>query len=565
MYMKKIFNLFMLAAAGTISLSSCIEEVEPQSGTVSEQQAANAPGSFNNFVNGLTSNISGTFLYGGSGNLYPYDFGYTSFFLVRDVEGQDIVAAGTNNWWSTWYNNVAYMASGYARCQYPWTVYYGLIKDCNTVLSMAGATDYATPIEGREAGAGIAYAMRAMYYLDLCRMYAQVPYSPTAGDSLTTIKSTETRSISEAQNVERMTWDESFDFILKDLDQAETLLANYTRSDVYTPDVSVVYGLKARTYLEKQDWANAERYAKLAQQGYNVMSAAEYTSHDNGFNSPNGAWMFATQFKSTDDNIALNDGDSSWGSAMILENGFECGYAANYSGANVIDYHLYETIPKTDCRRQCFVDFRLDTLYAGDEAQQAEADSLLRLQTDYPDRLQATGTNNGTGVGGLALKFRNAAGQANVKYNAWCVSVPLMRVEEMKLIEAEAAGMQDEARGIQLLTQFAQTRDPNYTYGTHNEAYNNTSTSRFQNEVWWQRRVELWGEGFATFDIKRLNKGIIRSYPGTNHLEGARWNTTSYPNWMRWAFVGTESQYNGGMTRNPEPKQPSEDSPEYTW
>lgn len=82
---------------------------------------------------------------------------------------------------------------------------------------------------------------------------------------------------------------------------------------------------------------------------------------------------------------------------------------------------------------------------------------------------------------------------ADTKYSAWCVSVPLMRVEEMKLIEAEAAGMQDEARGIKLLTDFAKTRDPHYVYGTHNEAYGNKSTSKFQNEVWWQRRVEALG------------------------------------------------------------------------
>ena len=89
--------------------------------------------------------------------------------------------------------------------------------------------------------------------------------------------------------------------------------------------------------------------------------------------------------------------------------------------------------------------------------------------------------------------------------------------------------MQDEARGKQLLIDFAKTRDPNFTYGQHNDAYYNNSTSAFQNEVWWQRRVELWGEGFSTFDIKRLNKGIIRSYAGTNHTENARWNVGRNP------------------------------------
>lgn len=179
--------------------------------------------------------------------------------------------------------------------------------------------------------------------------------------------------------------------------------------------------------------------------------------------------------------------------------------------------------------------------------------------------LYRLGRINKYGYGGLNVKFRPKNGILDQKYTIWEVSVPLMRVEEMKLIEIEAAGMQDLTRGKQLLTEFAKTRDPQYVYGKHNEAYYNTKTSEFQNEVWWQRRVELWGEGFATFDIKRLNKGIIRSYAGTNHIEGARWNTNSVPNWMVWTFIGTESGTNGGMTLNPDPVQPSEDSPAFKW
>ena len=79
--------------------------------------------------------------------------------------------------------------------------------------------------------------------------------------------------------------------------------------------------LKARTYLEKQDWVNAEKYAKLAQQGYAMMSETDYLSRDNGFNTPNSSWMFATKFVSSDINISDNDGDCSWGSVMLPENG----------------------------------------------------------------------------------------------------------------------------------------------------------------------------------------------------------------------------------------------------
>lgn len=563
--MKKIFSIMMVAALTSVTFTGCIEEVDPQTSTVTVDQASNAPGAFDNFVANLTGNLTGQFIYAGSSH-YVFDFGYPAFFLVRDVQGQDIVPVGTNNWFDTWYQDFAYLAPNYARTQFPWTLYYGWIKDCNNVLLMAEATDYKDPIEGREAGAGIAYTLRAMFYLDIVRMYAAKPYIVDK-NALTVPKVTETTTFEDCQNNPRMNWEEAFEFILKDLDRAEQLLANYKRSDVFTPNLNVVYGLKARTYLERQDWANAEKYAKMAQEGFSMMSQEEYLSRDYGFNSPNSSWIFGVSFKDTDPNILENDGDSSWGSVMMLENGFDCGYAANYGGPNVIDRHLYETIPSSDYRKLCWVDFALEDLIDPD-AEEIPADLLkgLSVYSDYPERLYAAGVSNASyGLGGLSLKFRNQAGKANVKYDAWVVDVPLMRIEEMKLIEAEAAGMQNEARGIELLTEFARTRDPYYNYGTHKDAYYNTATSQFQNEVWWQRRVELWGEGFATFDIKRLNKGIIRSYAGTNHIEDCRFNVESAPNWMVWCFVNTEAQYNEALVVNPNPTRPSGDSPEYEW
>jgi hypothetical protein len=134
-----------------------------------------------------------------------------------------------------------------------------------------------------------------------------------------------------------------------------------------------------------------------------------------------------------------------------------------------------------------------------------------------------------------------------------------MRVEEMILIKAEAlAKGGNEAQGRQVLEDFIKKyRDPSYS---------STASGRsFENEVWFQRRVELWGEGFATFDIKRLNKGIIRSYAGTNHIEGFRFNVESVPQWMVWCFVGTEADENAALVQNPTPEVPSGDSPEYQW
>jgi hypothetical protein len=165
------------------------------------------------------------------------------------------------------------------------------------------------------------------------------------------------------------------------------------------------------------------------------------------------------------------------------------------------------------------------------------------------------------------MKFRPAGGEAgrDNQYIGFVVSIPMMRVEEMYLIEAEAAGRMNEAEGITLLTNFAKTRDAEYEYGTHTDAYYNTSSGTFINEVWWQRRIEFWGEGLATKDIKRLQKGIIRSYPNTNHVETYRYNVDHTPDWMNLCIVQTETNYNFSCTNNPEPVAPTADSPEYTW
>lgn len=554
--MKKIYSTLLFALLGAPMLTSCVEEVNPQTSYITAEQGTSAPGAFDKFVTSLTSTLNGQFTYNGS-NHSVWDYGYPSFFLTRDVEGQDVIPVGTNNWYKTWYNDVSYLAPGWAVTQLPWTYYFTWIKNCNSVIAMVNGN----PKDTEKPGLGIAYAIRAMMYLDIARMYAAESYNSNP-QALTVPKITEATSFEQAANNPRVPFDEMLDFIISDLDEAEKYLDGYVRADVYTPDVSVVYGLKARAYLEKQDYPKAAEYAKKAQAGYTIMDEAAYTSRDTGFNSPNKSWMFGLTFRPTDPNILENDGDSSWGSVMILENGFDSGYAANYGGPNVIDRHLYETIPATDFRKKCFVDFAIDDMEEEDMITALEAYSY------YPERLLATADAAQYGPGGLSLKFRNASGKADVKYDAWVVAVPLMRVEEMYLIEAEAVGMQPgkENEGIQLLTQFALTRDPAYVYGTHNEAYYNMSTPKFQNEVWWQRRVELWGEGFATFDIRRLDKGIIRSYANSNHIEGFRWNTPDgVPNWMIWCFGGTEPDYNKGLVQNPNPVQPDGDSPEFTW
>lgn len=556
--MNKNIIKFIAVSLMATSLTSCIKEFDAEKGYVSQKELEEAPKAFASLVDAITSNLSGEYTYSGSSQ-YANDWGYPSILIQNDIMGQDIVPADCSGseWFATWYAGQAEgLGPNYALCQMPWTYYYLWIKNCNTVIAYPNGE----PTESQKAGVGQAYAMRAMFYLDLARMYSAKTYAEDK-NALTVPKITEATTREMSTNNPRMTNEEAFNFILSDLDKAEEYLAGYERTTKYTPDLSVVYGLKARTYLTMEDWVNAEKYAKLAQTGYQVMTADEYTSHTEGFNTANESWMLATRNVATNTNIKDNDGDGSWGAKMTTEQGSGCGYGANYGYPLYIDRHLYETIPSTDCRKKCFVDFAVDSYT--DENSILEA---LKVNTDYPELLKA----NKPSLGGITAKFKNAGGAAGVmdQYVGWCMDIPLMRVEEMKLIEAEAVGMQSgrEAEGIQLLTTFAKTRDPQYVYGTHNEAYYNTSTSKFQNEVWWERRTEFWGEGLATYDIKRLKKGIIRSYENSNHPELYRWNMQETPEWMNRCLPSTETSYNTGITENnPTPSAPVGDSPKYNW
>lgn len=557
--MKTFFKTILISAALLLSVNSCLKDVTPQSSTITEEQALNAPGAFQNFVDGITGALTGQFTYSAP-DTDPYDFGYPSFFIQWDVMGQDLVPeTSSSEWFGTWYECGTALGPNYARCQVPWTYYFKWIKNCNVVLSVAGDN----PSDDKKAGAGIAHAMRAMFYMDLARMYANTNYATDKTAPTVPIVSEKTTP-TEACNNPRATNEDIWNFIIDDLNKAEDLLSGYIRPDKFTPDTTVVYGLKARAYLEMEDWANAASYAKKAQNGYTLLTKEQYLSKTDGFNTPNDAWMFATANKASDPNIALNDADSCWGSQMIIEvSGSGCGYSCNYVGPKRIDKHLYSTIPDTDFRKMCFLSPDLDAM--------SNADALVAL-ADYTDdpagvlKTARTKSQRGT-FECIEIKFRPKDGEHNDQYAAFTVAIPLMRVEEMYLIEAEATGMQagKQAEGIALLTAFAKTRDASYTYGNHNEAYYNSSTSAFQNECWWQRRVELWGEGFATKDIKRLNKGIIRNYAGTIHNEDCKWNIPNVPQWMTLCFVGTEANYNTALVQNPIPERPNADSDEFVW
>ncbi len=102
---------------------------------------------------------------------------------------------------------------------------------------------------------------------------------------------------------------------------------------------------------------------------------------------------------------------------------------------------------------------------------------------------------------------------ANLKFGNdgnWTMDYIYMRAAEMVLIEAKAyAYLNKGDKAASVLKELMEKRQPSW----------NKSIVTVE-DVLIQRRLELWGEGFAYFDLKRNNLGIDRNYEGSNHLAG---------------------------------------------
>ncbi|MDE6489994.1 MAG: RagB/SusD family nutrient uptake outer membrane protein, partial [Muribaculaceae bacterium] len=211
----------------------------------------------------------------------------------------------------------------------------------------------------------------------------------------------------------------------------------------------------------------------------------EWLNTSTGFNSlDNPSWMLGA--KVVQENEAVQTGIINRTSFMSSETWY--GYAAA-SAFPCVDAGLYARISDTDFRKLSFV---------------APAGSALSGQEPYV---------NQDFVGAIppyaSLKFRPGFGNPDDFTVGSSTAIPVMRVEEMWLIEAEAAAHQSYQRGKDLIEDFMAYRDENY-------ACQASTQDELVDEIVLQKRIELWGEGQSYFDFKRLDMSVIRGYQGTN-------------------------------------------------
>lgn len=556
--MKKILYLAMTGAL-MLGATGCIEDTLPTDFVLQEQIEA-SDDALAGMVGSIYTSMAG--YSNDDGGLE--EIGYSTMRLMLDSSTTALVCTGTQgyNTLAVWcYGAVS--ANGSNRGLYPSYLYYAYIKNVNDVIGMI-PEDTDDPV--RKAYLGIAHAYRALYYHDLVQIMEYKTPSPYPGMTYTEpempLKNlgvpivTEKTPNDQLSHNPRATVDEVYDLILSDLKEAEGYLTGYNRTDKVQPDLSVVYGLYARVYTslasrvkdaakytdETEYWKNAIKYADMAKQAgnYSYLTEDQWTDPKNGFNNRDSqnSWMLATS-------IAPGNEDAIYASSFNFEmlmgtetDFFPYGWRVGRS----LNRKMYEQLSFSDFRKQSW----LDPNFFYESTNQVEGEPYLvekdeqgvlinnkwddpQYRNDYsgfgPEKKQYKLSSNpqwirdritvGNGFIGLPwicvnIKFRPRNGVYNDWLEGGATDFPIMRVEEMDFIKAEAQyHVEGEGAAKATLQNLIMTRDSQYPATA---VYPND----FMAELNFQKQIEFWGEGINYFDAKRQELGVHRKYLGTN-------------------------------------------------
>lgn len=534
--MKKYIVLqTALAAFLAGSVSGCIDEFEPESSTVTAEQLTN----MSSGTTGLVNAIAGIFGEPNNFSSEEYDMGYLGLGMIRDIHCSDFAVYQGDYDYFWFYTTNTFLGNNYVTVYYPWAFYYKLAANAHQVLRL----EYS---DNNKADFGLAHFFRAWAYFDLARWYEYKHTGVASLDDyaeshgiygLTVPIIDENSTEKEARNTPRAPFYEMYKFILDDLDKAEVYLADYKRPSKNRPDISTVYGFKARFYLElatrfrlypddfvtlassgvdlgfttpKECYEKAAYYARraISTGGATPLTEAEWyggNSYTDGFNNVNcNSWMLGVIIQKENlssttwrNFIGHMSPEQFWGVGGIEYNAVTGTYSNTYGAQRIIGASLYEAIEDGDWRKSTWV----DPEDAGDVRAYGKYKTIAT--EDHFVQIPAY----------AGFKFRPKNGeQADYSVGA-AADYPLMRVEEMYFIEAEAlAGSQGLPAGKEALERFVNT----YRYSDGSYQCDASDWDSFIEALMIQKRIEFWGEGLVFWDYKRLELQVVKGYEGTN-------------------------------------------------
>lgn len=413
--------------------------------------------------------------------------------------------------------------------EYAWYYYYMVISNANSIISNIDAAE--GPEADRKFIKAQALTYRAYCYSNLVQLFGR-RWSDNNGDTPSCVL----RLIAGGEdNLDRAKTKDVYAQIYQDLDDAITLFtesgkANKRGADVHKMDLDVAYAIYARVALTREDWQKALDMAKLARANYPLMSVADYNK---GFCNPTSESIWSL----------YNVGDET-----IYYYSFFGYIAYNSNAGNVrqrpklISREFFNQINAADIRKKLFLD---PTGY--EDAMNKE--TMLASTQKTSNALYNYGFAYGSADGRKGL-YSTAYVAGFMQFKFACNEAPgvghltLFRSSEMLLIEAEAnyrLNKPADAQAALVALNATSGRYPGYTCTLTGEA--------LMNEIKLYRGIELWGEGFTWFDLKRWGDTIVRK----DWANGGSWMAdflgTVPPtkhNWT-WIIPQRETDYNKGI------------------
>lgn len=536
-YINKIFGCAILASATMLaSCGSDYLETKPTSSVGSENAVA-------------TTEMAYMALNGIARSQTTQHYAFTQGFA-----GENAIMRLYENLPSQNYNYNAY-ASGWAPIHnqrfhnrtntiydgYAWYYYYQLIGQANTIIARIDAA--AGSESDKKFIKASALAFRAYSYEKLIHYYCYRWQDSNNGASQGVVL----RLDESTGDAPYATLAETVDQIYKDCQEAITLFGesgiDRPASEVWIPNANVAHAVYARAALFRQDYQTALDQAKLAKQGYPLMSNADYKA---GFCEPTSEWIMGSYGDASENNWYWSYGTQG------ACNGYYATAEGMTTGAGTIGHELISRIPNNDARKQNFLtEDKFPNLDLSKESETYYTFGILGMEDD-DIYAQADSIVKAHAVKGLNAPYQ--AGiyylDANLKFfvtdQPGVSYLPFIRSSEMVLIEAEANYfLHHEAEAQAALVELNATsgRNPEYTCTKTGE--------ELLSEIQDYRCLELWGEGFEWSDFKRWNKAVVRKTfkeGGNAHSTVAITINPEDGNKWTWGVPLNETDYNADAT-----------------
>lgn len=487
--MKLAINKYIPATAIGVAmlLSSCsgsFLDKEPTDYVSGEQLQKVAQWNPNITMGQALGAYSTTFAMSSGGVSGHDDFGQKAVDIATDMMSGDMINTNTSYSWFIPAGLLTCSTKSASRYTYQfWRYYYRLVKNANEIIDAAGGNDVTPESAANKYYYAEAKTIRAYAYFNLVNLYA-----PTYSEDKTAKAVPIYKSQTDASAATRSSVEEVYAFILKDLTDAVSLFdtavkdngGDDLRSTKEEVNGSVARGFLAYTYLMMGDYTNAAKVSEevISSGEYQLESATEAT---NGFSAMSNSWMWGIQL-TTSNSPAL---PTFWGHMDVYT--YSYAFAGN---AKYIDTNLRAEIPASDVRKNWFKDQEQVIEFK-------DGSSIHQGQQKFYDSHKSYGNSTNGG---------------------WYDAEVYMRYPEMYLINAEANARANNLSAAKAsLKALLEQRDTQAA-----AKVDGMDQSALLNEIWFNWRVEMWGEGRSLLTMKRFKKSITRCpedacLPGTTY------------------------------------------------